>query len=723
MISFKTVSHLHFFIAKTISYILLLFTLSAFAQPRPKLGLALSGGGAKGFAHIGVLKVLEEVNMPIDGITGTSMGAIIGALYAIGYDAQALEEIALTTDWQSVFSDDIPRRALAMQEKLRDERYMVSFPIQSKRIKLPSGLSAGQRISAMITRLTWPAHHIQDFTALPIPFACVAADLGNGDAITLHTGFLPEALRASMAIPTVFTPVRLQGRLFVDGGLVRNFPVEDVRTLGADLVIGVDVSAKLEAPDSLESFLDVMRQTIGFLEVASQKRQQQLCDILIEPNLGEVRTFSFDRVREAIAAGERAAHARLPQLRALADSLNRIAPHEPRTSIAKVDSIYLHALKIDGLREVSQRLVLAELRLLTPTWVSAAELERAMARLYSTHFFERVTYRLDPSAQGTTLIVQVLEKTTEFFHASLRYDRDTEASLLLGTSFRNLAEHGSNLVIEMRLGQETQFDAQYYIHLGFLPGMGVRGRINHQRNSLFYYEDGRRVSSWRYNTTAGEIFLGSLFSNTLNIGLGAKKEYARFSPDIAPEDFPTITQNYLSYFFALQADNLDRNLFPTRGSKVQLHSEAAEKGVLSTTTFTRHFLQWQSHVPFNARWTGLSALQAGTANGGNVPQHLQMFLGGADSFWGLRLQEFSGKKMWAAMLGVQYEAWPRRFLLARFNVGNVANRTRDLTQSERIVTGMAYTFGTITPLGPVEFTFAQGNRHQVLTYFNLGYKF
>ncbi len=703
--------------------ILLCLSLPAFAQPRPKLGLALSGGGAKGFAHVGVLKVLEEVNMPIDAIAGTSMGAIIGALYAIGYDAKALEEIALATDWQSLFSDDVPRRALAVQEKMWDERYMVSFPIQRKRIKLPTGLSAGQKISTMITRLTWPAHHIQDFTALQIPFACVATDLANGEAVTLTSGFLPETLRASMAIPTVFTPVKLQGRLFVDGGLVRNFPVEDARSLGADIVIGVDVSSKLEAPDSLESFLDIMRQTIGFLEVASQKRQQQLCDILLEPSLGGISTFSFARVAETIALGERAAHARLPQLRALADSLNRIAPQAPRTSIAQVDSIYLNTVKIAGLREVSQRLVLAELRLPAPTWVSASELEHAMARLYSTHFFERVTYRLDPSAQGTTLIVQVLEKTTEFFHSSLRYDRDTKASLLLGASFRNLAEHGSNLVLEMRLGQEVQFDAQYYIHTGFLPGMGLRARLNHQRNSLFYYESGRRTASWRYNTSSGEIFLGTLFSNVLNAGLGVKKEYARFSPDIAPENFPTSTRNYVAYFFALNADNLNRNLFPTRGSTLQIKSEASEKGLVSTATFTRHILQWQSFVPLHARWTGLSALQAGTANGGDLPQHLQLFLGGADSFWGLRLQELSGKKLWAAMLGVQYEAWPRRFLLARFNLGNAANRTKDLLQADRIATGLAFTFGVITPLGPIEFTLAHGNRHQVLTYFNLGYKF
>jgi len=703
---------------------ILFFTfLSAFAQNRPKVGLALSGGGAKGFAHIGVLKVLEEVRMPIDCISGTSMGGIIGALYAIGYDAQALEQIAAQTDWQTVFSDDVPRRDLAMQEKVWDERYMVSFPIQRKRIKLPTGLSAGQRISTMLARLTWPAHHIHDFTAFPIPFACVATDLANGEAVRLTQGFLPEALRASMAIPTAFTPVKLQNRLLVDGGLVRNFPVEDARALGADIVIGVDVGSKLQPSDSLDSFLKIMRQTIGFLEVASQEQQQQLCDILLQPQLGEVQAFSFDRIEEAIASGESIARSRLPQLRALADSLNRLSGPRPRVRVAQVDSIYIHDIKISGLREVSQRLVFAELYLLTPKWVSANELERAMARLYTTHFFERVTYRLEPSDKGTTLIVQALEKTTEYFRAGLRYDRDTKAALLLGATFRNLAEHGTNLVLEARLGQEIQFDGQYYIHTGFLPRTGLRLRFNHHRNSLFYFDDGRRTSSWRYNTTTAEIFLGTLFSNVLTAGVGLAKEYARFSPDIAPEDFPAIAQNYLAVFATVAVDNLNRSTFPTRGGRLEIRSETANERLASTATFTRHTLRWQGFAPLHAKWTALNEVEIGAAWGEALPQHQQFFLGGADSFWGLRLQERVGEKIWTGMLGLQYEIGLRRFLLARFNLGNASNRTHDLLRWKALATGLAFTLGALTPLGPVEFTLAHGNRHKALTYFNLGYKF
>lgn len=702
---------------------LLLCASFLFAQSRPQVGLALSGGGAKGFAHIGVLKVLEELDLPIDCIAGTSMGAIIGALYALGYDAEALEEIATQTDWQALFSDDVPRRSLAMQEKMWDERYMLSFPLQNTRIKLPAGLSAGQSISTMITRLTWPGHHIQDFRALPIPFACVATDLANGQAVTMTRGFLPEALRASMAIPTVFTPVKWQGRLLVDGGLVRNFPAEDVRSLGAEIVIGIDVSSKLESPDSLDSFLKIMRQTIGFLEAASQKQQQQLCDILVQPALGEISTFSFDRVQEAIAAGESAARALWPQLHALADSLHRLAPHVPRTKVARFDSVYVREVKIEGLREVSQRLILAELRLPSPRWVSVQELERVMARLYATQFFERVTYRLDPSDRGTALIVQVLEKNTNSFHSSLRYDRDTKASLLLGVRLRNLAEHGSNLVLEARLGQDIQIDAQYYIHVGFLPGTGLRLRAHHQRNTIFYYEAGRRVSSWRYNTTSGEAFLGTFFSNVVNTGFGVKKEFARFSPDIAPQNFPTITQDYLALFGVLDIDNRDREIFPTRGLALQIKSETANARLASTTTFTRHRAHWHGFIPLHERWTGMSALQLGAARSEDLPQHLQFFLGGEDSFRGLRLQELVGKRVWSSMIGVQYEAWPRRFLLARFNLGNAANRTKDLMRWKDFANGLALTFGAMSPLGPVEFTLAHGNRHELLTYFNLGYKF
>ena len=207
-------------------------------RQRPRVGLALSGGGAKGFAHIGVLKVLESAGVPIDCISGTSMGSIVGALYAIGYSVDEIEAIALESDWEDIFSDAITRRDRPIEQKLVEDRYLLSLPLVGTKIGLPRGLIAGQKVSALLDRLTLPVHGQTSFRELPIPFSCVATDIVTGEAVVLDSGFLPEAIRASMAIPSAFTPVEIDGRLLVDGMLVRNFPVQDVIDLGADLVVG-----------------------------------------------------------------------------------------------------------------------------------------------------------------------------------------------------------------------------------------------------------------------------------------------------------------------------------------------------------------------------------------------------------------------------------------------------------------------------------------------------
>jgi len=284
--------------------------------PRPRVGLAFSGGGAKGFAHIGVLKVLEELGLPIDCITGTSMGSVIGGLYAIGYTTDSLTALARRKDWPQFFNDAATRRDLPMEEKLWDGRYFATFPIRKGNVQLPGGLVAGQKISALLSRLTWSVHHLTDFRELPIPFACVATDLETGEAVTLDHGFLPEAIRASIAIPTVFTPVKLNNRLLVDGGLTRNLPAVDVRQLGADIVIGVDVGAPLSSEEKLNSFFSIIDQISSFRAAEINTVQRQSCDILITPELTGLTAGSFDRADTLIKRGEMAARRLLPRLRA-----------------------------------------------------------------------------------------------------------------------------------------------------------------------------------------------------------------------------------------------------------------------------------------------------------------------------------------------------------------------------------------------------------------------
>ena len=253
--------------------------------PRPRVGVVLSGGSAKGFAHIGVLRVLEEAGIRADVVTGTSMGSLVGGLYAIGYGPDALHQIATGQQWDLLFSDPAGPAFVGPTGRAIENQTVISFPLVGGRVRLPSGLVAGQQISRLLSRLTWPVHGIDDFRLLPIPFAAVATDIETGEAVTLDHGSLAMAMRASLSLPGVFRPVTIDGRLLVDGGIARNLPSEEAKALGADILICSDVSEPPVDAVNLRSLFDVLMQTITFQMEASTAEQRSLCDVLIRPDI------------------------------------------------------------------------------------------------------------------------------------------------------------------------------------------------------------------------------------------------------------------------------------------------------------------------------------------------------------------------------------------------------------------------------------------------------
>ncbi|MDK9699311.1 MAG: patatin-like phospholipase family protein, partial [bacterium] len=266
---------------------------------RPLIGLALSGGGVKGFAHVGVLKVLEEAGVDVDIVTGTSMGAIVGGLYAIGYTPAEIETLVVTTDWNRYLDDSPERRDLTMELKQYSDRYQISLPFGKTGIELPTGYLSGQRFGNVLNRMTWHVHDDTVFTMFPRKFACVATDLCAGEVVVLKEGFLPEAMRASFAIPGIFTAVEIDGKLLVDGSIARNFPVEDAIDLGATNVIGVDVGGERVDPAQLKSVIDVINQSFNYNDATSSLKQRSLCDLLIEPDISDISTLDFDKAELA----------------------------------------------------------------------------------------------------------------------------------------------------------------------------------------------------------------------------------------------------------------------------------------------------------------------------------------------------------------------------------------------------------------------------------------
>ena len=392
--------------------ILICCFIFAKSADKPTIGLALSGGGAKGAAHIGVLKVLEEAGIEVDYISGTSMGSFIGALYAIGYDSKRIEKIYRELDWEALlFDQKINRRSLSIQEKKYHSRYVREFPIKDWQIKLPRGLGYGHTLSQTISQLTWPVNHVDDFSKIPIPFLCIATDLETGEAIVLDHGYLPDAIRASMSFPSVLTPVEIDGKLLSDGGIVRNFPVQDLRDKGVDIIIGVDIGAKLYDKNELQTVVNLMEQISRYFGEESNKEQREKCDILITPDIEGFTASSFFATDTLIERGERAAREILPQLKNLADSLKQfkqdVIKSIPQTKFSPVNVV---SIEFRGLPKDKEYLIEGILNITPPQLLTPSELNTAIDRIYGSQYFERVTYILEPHTNGVNLILNVTEK-------------------------------------------------------------------------------------------------------------------------------------------------------------------------------------------------------------------------------------------------------------------------------------------------------------------------
>jgi NTE family protein len=428
---------------------------------RPRVGLALSGGSARGFAHVGVLEILEEAGVPIDVMAGTSMGSVIGGLYASGLGTGELRTVAAGVDWDWMFSDTPQRRNLPVGRKAEEGRTLFTLPIVDGLPRIPSGLIEGQRITLLLTGLTWHVHPVEDFRALPIPFMAVATDAATGDAVDLDHGFLPDAIRASLAIPSVFAPVHIDGRDLIDGGIARNLPSPEVLELGADIVICSDVTKPLLPADSLRTLVDILGQTIAYRTVERRDRDAALCDVMIRPDIEGIESAAFDQAREIMERGREAAVAALDTLRALG-LVGRVAPTPPDDRDPLMEVAAVTRIGIDGLEQSSERAVRRSLGIRAPVQVDVNAVDEAVSRVYDTGFYERVSYRLmpDPEAPGASddrvLIIRLEDEPRSSVGAGYRYDSRYKASILGTATIRDLLIPGSTLLADLRLGEQTR---------------------------------------------------------------------------------------------------------------------------------------------------------------------------------------------------------------------------------------------------------------------------
>ncbi|WP_298616495.1 patatin-like phospholipase family protein, partial [uncultured Odoribacter sp.] len=594
---------------------------------RKKVGLVLSGGGAKGVAHIGVLKVLEEAGIPIDYIAGTSMGSIVGGLYAIGYDAGMLDTLVRKQQWTFLLSDRVYRYDLPFSEKEKDEKYLVSIPmIGGKGIQMPSGFIGGQNIFSLFSELTIGYHDSVSFLSLPIPFACVAANLVNGKEVVLDKGNLALAMRSSMAIPGVFSPVVLDTMLLVDGGIANNFPTDVGKAMGADIIIGVDVSSDLRKLNELNNALEIVDQLTSFLGMAKYEENIKLCDLYIKPDILPYSAASFNPtdIDTLILRGERAARAQWEDLMKLKEKIG-LTPSENEEKIIdnkfiRTDSLVIGRIYINGVGSREEKWVRKKAGLSEYSYISIDDLHRSIAILYGTGAFSYVNYSLKGTdVYDLTLILK--EKSMSSLNFGFRFDSEEMAAILLNTTFSHKHLRGFQLSLTGRLSQNPYARVEYSFGNTFLRKAGLV--YMYEYNDIDLYRKGHKVDNITFSQHMAELTFSDIYIQNCKFVLGFRYEYFDYNSFLyasAYEGVKARPEGFFSYHASAHYETFDKRYYPTRGISV--------KGEYSL--YTDNGLHYDHGAPFSALDGSFSAVVPFTHRFSVLPSFYGRVLVGRD---------------------------------------------------------------------------------------------
>lgn len=713
------------------------FSQQATVNHRPKLGLVLSGGGAKGFAHVGVIKVMEEAGLHVDYIGGTSMGSVIGGLYATGYSPDMMAEIIRHQDWDMLLSDKVERKYIPVEEKENADRFVITLPIRGNKIALKQGLHNGQMINMLLAKTTSPVYNITDFKKLPTPFVCIGTDLTNGENVTLTKGSLAKALRASMAIPSFFTPVEYDGRLLVDGGVVNNYPVKEVKDMGADIIIGIDIQSDLYTKDELNSMVRVLDQITSFHRIDAYEKGLANTDIYLKPDLAGYDLMSFTDYDSIIKAGELSARAIFPQLKRLADSINSLGAAEYKAKDARIpDSIYITSIQYIGLKNVSKNYLEGSLKVNPQSWILLDKLNEGVIRAYASGFFESVDYSFLPDVGGATLVIEVSEGDQGILGVGIHYDSDYKVALLLNATFKNVVFKGSKLFIDAGLGENTKASVFYLIDRGMKPGFGVK--YTYFNLGFNQYEDGSVKDVIKTDENRIELFTQLSLRHITKFKIGLEYEYFKVKSDIST-DFDYGFNSYITPFISVGSDSYDRSYFSTTGTKVEFKLKYVV--ALSNDWMTDLFqnsLVFQIKQNINFPVSKKSTFKAGyfagfTLQSANTPYQHQFIVGGQNnntsfdgfiSFNGLRFIEKRGVQTIITKFAWQYNIYKAFYITPKIDAGFIANDIADLFTPKDFMLGYGMAFGYNSFIGPIEFTVMGSNYNSsAIGFINIGYSF
>jgi NTE family protein len=691
---------------------------------RPKIGVVLSGGGAKGLAHIGVLKVLEQAGVKVDYIGGTSMGAIIGGLYASGYTATQLDSIFNNTDYDAVIQDVIPRSSKNFHERFNDERYALTLPFNKFKLGIPTAFSKGLYNYNMITRLAHNVRHQRDFNKLPIPFVCIATNIETGEEVVLREGFLPQAVLASGAFPSLYSPLIINGKYLIDGGVVNNYPIEEVIKMGADIIIGVDVQDDLKPREALKDATRILVQISNLQMIQRMQDKKNLTTIYIKPNTDDYNVISFDKGKEIIQIGEQTALEQWEKLLELGIGYQK---EILKNTKLETDSLKISSVQVSKLDNYTRSYILGKLQFKGGVKITYANLRRGIEKLNATQNFSAINYTLQPDLEpdANKLELTLTENPNKtYLKFGLHYDGLYKSGVLVNLTQKKLVLKNDVLSADLILGDNFRYYLDYYIDNGFYWSFGVKSHINQfNRNVKSDFSDGSLLTEANVNSINinyfefnNQFYMQSFFLQKFVLGLGAEFKHIQIKSETLQNVKPIFEDsNYFSLFSSLKYDSFDNKYFPKKG----WYFNGDVQAYLYSSDYTQQFNNFTIFKADAAlaqkvfRKTTLKLqTEGGFAVGEETVPFLNFVLGGYGfypvsnfkPFYGYDFVSLAGNSYVKALFQLDYEFYKKNHLNFFANFANIGQNIFDTNQwyKKPAYSGYGLGYGLETVLGPVE---------------------
>ena len=716
------------------------------SESRKKVGIVLSGGGAKGVAHIGALKVIREAGIPIDYIAGTSMGSIVGGLSAIGYNPHQLDSMVKAQDWSFILSDKIKWSEQTMEERKESETYVLSVPLNKKlRRKASGGMIQGINLYNLFQELTMGYHDSVNFNKLPIPFACVSENIVNGTKHVFHDGVLPIAMRSSMAIPGVFTPMRQDSMVFVDGGMIDNYPVDVCRAMGADIIIGIDVQNDLKTANELNSVMDVLFQIIDLTGQGIYEKNIKATNLYVKVDVKGFSSASFTSAAldTLMIRGEEATRAKWDELIELKKHLGLADNYDPNYPtydlIGREDKrIYINSISFTGIKDDDKKWLLRKCKLKDDSpFITKGQLENALSILRGTQAYSNVNYTLTHTENDKYNLDFLLEEKYEKnLNIGIRFDSEEIASLLLNATYNLKTKIPSKASITGRLGQ--RYIARLDYTLEPLQMRKFNFAYQFEYNDLNIFDKGTKAYNTSYKYQLGEFSFSDVWFRNFKFQFGLKFEYYKYSNLLynTPQfDIIIKPEHFFTYFANVHYNSFNKAYFPTKGNDFRA----------GYSLYTSNFAKYDGHTPFsaiNASWVGafspthhftiLPSIYGRVLIGDYIAYPFLNFIGG--NYLGRFVQQqmpFAGINHMELMQNATIiGAIKLRQRIAKNNyvsiTGNVVlsdNSFYDILKNQcKFGINVGYAYNSI--FGPLEATLGYSNQtKKAAFYINLGYYF